>query len=96
VTFCIAVFAGSPKLGKWLKLRVLVRGIEKQSDHTLGLDRAVAEADLRLIAFFEVTGPLKPLGLCTGQLVGGQGHHLADVAGGGDATAAVHGGNLQY
>ena len=84
------------KLCKWPKFWVLVRTVGEHTDHTLGGDRAVAEADLRLIAFFEVTGPLEPLGLCAGQLVGGQGHHLADVAGGGDTAAAVDGGDLQY
>ncbi|NBS04584.1 MAG: hypothetical protein EBS64_05095 [Verrucomicrobia bacterium] len=62
----------------------------------LGLDRAIAEAYLRLFASFELHGPFEPLRLVAGDFHQRERALRGDVARALDAASAGYGGDFHY
>ena len=66
----------------------------QHANHSLGRQRAVAEADFRLVTGFHVNLPLKPFRFLIGQLDARQRNHLRDIARAGDTTAPIDRSNF--
>lgn len=91
----VAAFVTRLKMKEGLDFRAVLGEPAELEDKVFGRDSTIAEADFGFVSFFDIAGPLDPFWFGFGEFVGREGDHFADVTGGGNAAAAVDGGEFE-